>query len=343
MSSGVRGSPPGRSAAGAPLLQGARAIDNPKGTWARYPDARDDAGLSNGVRAVRGIRPDKIVSSKPQENPMEANATLNMDNEQFTSTLQDNILIIKQKQHLLHLASRLPEIYSFYEYLDAMLSSKSAKALVMFAHHGKDDYLHYGKFLCKALSDSLGKGRMDRLLNIINSLFVTLSSLNSTTVYAGQGSISLFNMNLSLAYDYRIVADDAVFENLNASLGVITKGSGYYPARLLGVKKAAEVLQWASFSAEDALELGLVDRVVPAAKLEEEAMEFVSANVTEASSIRLGIRKLLKCDLEELRRTLELEDTLIIERLNSADFRKTLSSYCTKKFGCDMGVLAEVK
>jgi enoyl-CoA hydratase/carnithine racemase len=142
-------------------------------------------------------------------------------------------------------------------------------------------------------------------------LFLRLSALNRMTVFAGQGTLSLLYLNIGLAHDYRIVAEDTVFENLNAHMGLVTKGSGYFLPRLLGIRKATEVLQWKSFSAEDALELGLVDRIVPVSRLEEETMQFVLADPVYSSSTLLGIRKLLKCDTKELKRSLDLEDCLI--------------------------------
>ena len=149
----------------------------------------------------------------------------------------------------------------------------------------------------------------------------------------------MFHLNLSLAYDYRIVADDTVFENPSADIGMITKGSGYFLPRLLGVRKATEVLQWKTFCAEDALDLGLIDRIVPVSKLEEETMQFVAANLEASVSTLLGIRKLFKCDPKELQRSLELEDRLIKERLKSPDFRKTFGEYCIKTFGWDIETL----
>jgi 2-(1,2-epoxy-1,2-dihydrophenyl)acetyl-CoA isomerase len=146
------------------------------------------------------------------------------------------------------------------------------------------------------------------------------------TVFAGQGTVSLFYLNIGLAHDYRIVADDTVFENPNADIGLITKGSGYFLPRLLGIRKATEVLQWKSFSAEDALQMGLVDRIVPVSKLEKETMQFVLKDLVLSSSTLLGIRKLLKCDVKELKRSLELEDQLITERLNSAEFRERFAA-----------------
>ena len=143
----------------------------------------------------------------------------------------------------------------------------------------------------------------------------------------------MFHLNLGLAYDYRIVADDTVFVNPGADIGMITKGSGYFLPRLLGVRKATEVLQWKSFCAEEALDLGLIDLIVPLSKLEEETMQFVAANLEASVSTLLGIRKLFKCDPKELQRSLELEDRLIKERLQSPDFRKTFGEYCIKTFG----------
>ena len=112
-------------------------------------------------------------------------------------------------------------------------------------------------------------------MNEVNKLILTLSTLNRMTIFAGQGTVSLFYLNIGLAYDYRIVAEGTVFENLNLDIGLVTKGSGYLLPRLLGIRKATEVLERKSFSAEEALKLGLVDLIVPVSRLEEETMKFV--------------------------------------------------------------------
>jgi len=270
---------------------------------------------------------------------MKAKVSLATDNDVFSSSLVDDILVIRQKQHLLHLTQEINTIFGFYEYLESMFSSKAYKALAVFSHQEQDAHVEHGSFLCKAILASRDNKVMDRLANVVNRLILTLSTLNGITVFAGQGRISLFHLNLSLAYDYRIVTDDAVFENHNAGIGLITKGSGYYLPRILGVKKATEILQWKTFSAEEALQFGLVDRIVPAAKLEEETFQFLKSSLAGPASTLLGIRKLLKCDLTELQRTLELEDLLIKERLESAEFKKSFEQYCVQNYGCDMETL----
>jgi len=270
---------------------------------------------------------------------MTAQKSFTTDTDLLSSSLENDVLVIRQKQHIETLTSDISTIYSFYEYLESVLSSKSYKATVMFACPDKDAYIQYSMFLSKALSARNDNLLMDRLTNVVNHLIRTLSRLNTIAVYAGRGTVSMFHLNLGLAYDYRIVADDTVFENAGAGIGMITKGSGYFLPRLLGVRKATEVLQWKTFYAEDALDLGLIDRIVPVSKLEEETMQFVAANLEASVSTLLGIRKLFKCDPKELQRSLELEDQLIKERLKSPDFRKTFDEYCIKTFGSDIETL----
>ena len=270
---------------------------------------------------------------------MTTKKSFTIENDLLSSSLENGVLVIRQKQHIKSLTKDINAIYSFYEYQESILSSKSYKAMVMFACPDKDEYIEYSMFLSKALSAKNDNLLIDRLTNTVNYLIRTLSRLNGITVYAGRGTVSMFHLNLSLAYDYRIVADDTVFENPSACIGMITKGSGYFLPRLLGVRKATEVLQWKSFCAEDALDLGLIDRIVPVSKLEEETMQFVAANLEASVSTLLGIRKLFKCDPKELQRSLELEDRLIKERLQSPDFRKTFGEYCIKTFGWDIETL----
>lgn len=270
---------------------------------------------------------------------MKATANLTTDNELFSSSLENGVLVIRQKQHILRMTQDIHAIFSFYEYLESMLVSRAYKALVVFGVPETANHIDHGRFLCKALSAGRENKTLERLGNVVNRLVVTISTLGAVTVFSGRGTVSLFNLNLSLAYDYRLVADDTQFENPNAAIGMITKGSGYFLPRLLGVKKATEVLQWQGFSAEDALQLGIVDRIVPAARLEDETMRFVEESLAGPSSMLLGIRKMLKCDQDALQRSLALEDQLIKERLESPDFRQAFTDYCREKFGCDMQTL----
>jgi 2-(1,2-epoxy-1,2-dihydrophenyl)acetyl-CoA isomerase len=111
-------------------------------------------------------------------------------------------------------------------------------------------------------------------------------------------------------------------------LGLVTKGGGaFFLSRLIGYKAASEVLLWNRFSAEEALTLGIVDRVAPRDKLEEEAMRFARSQLSRPLSTLIGVRKLLKTDVEALKKSLATEDLLIHNRVNHPDFATDLDQY----------------
>jgi enoyl-CoA hydratase/carnithine racemase len=256
---------------------------------------------------------------------MTAKKIITAENDYFSSSLHNGILMVRQKQHILHMTECLEDVFYLYDYMDTVDTSDSYRAFVMFARSEQNGYVEHSRFLSKILSGIPESNDLDRFLNMVNRLLLKLSTLNRITVFAGRGTISLFYLNIGLAHDYRLVAEDTVFENPNTDTGLITKGSGYFLPRLLGIRKATDVLQWKSFSAEDALQLGLVDQIVPESKLEEETMQFVSRDPVHSPPALLTIRKLLKCDIKELERSLELEDHLIKERLISAEFKEAFA------------------
>jgi naphthoate synthase len=79
---------------------------------------------------------------------------------------------------------------------------------------------------------------------------------------------------LHLMCDLTIAADNAVFGQTGPKVGSFDGGYGAsYMARIVGQKKAREI--WflcRQYSAQEALEIGLVNAVVPLAKLEEETI-----------------------------------------------------------------------
>ncbi len=248
------------------------------------------------------------------------------DNDQFSSYLDNEILVIKEKRHIFHFAKNIASIFNLYDYMDHVLKDKTYNALVTFAPSERDLNTEYSYFVSRIISGDDATDYLERFLNVVNKFILSLATINHMTVFAAHGTVPMFYLNTALAYDYRIVAEDTVFENLNLNIGLLTKGSGYFLPRILGIKKATEVLQWKSFSAEDALHLGLVDQIVSGTKLEEETLQFVSGNQAQMSSTLLDLRKLFKCDIKELKRSLELEDELIRKRLRSDELRRRLTA-----------------
>lgn len=84
-----------------------------------------------------------------------------------------------------------------------------------------------------------------------------------------------FGLTVSLTCDIRLASDQARFSCAFVRIGVTPEfGSSYFLPRLVGFGKAAELTMTAStIDADEALRIGLVNRVVPHDKLMEEAMD----------------------------------------------------------------------
>uniref|UniRef100_I2Q6N9 Enoyl-CoA hydratase/carnithine racemase n=1 Tax=Desulfovibrio sp. U5L TaxID=596152 RepID=I2Q6N9_9BACT len=253
-----------------------------------------------------------------------------LENDYFSASIVNDILMVKEKMHILNMTYNIDKTFSFYDDLDTVAANNNYKAIAVVGNPDSVCHRERISFLLSILSDDKANKNIDRLSNIVNQIFLLLSSASVPTIYAGSGRISFFHFNLSLAHDFRVVARDTLFENYNTDLGIITKGSGYFLPRLVGFKKAVEIMQWRNFTAEEAMHLGLVDSIVSTEKLVEEAVDFLNITTTGTRSTLLAIRKLLKFDTDKLKTTLALEDKLIKNSLISPNFKKYFDIYCSK-------------
>jgi enoyl-CoA hydratase len=110
---------------------------------------------------------------------------------------------------------------------------------------------------------------------------------------------------LALACDIRIAADSARLGQPEVNLGIIPGGGGTQRLpRLVGTGAAYRLLFTGDIiGAEEALRIGLVDEVVPAAKLEEQVMT-LAASIAEKSPVALqlikeAVRASLRSPLDE--------------------------------------------
>jgi len=97
---------------------------------------------------------------------------------------------------------------------------------------------------------------------------------------------------LHLMCDLTIAADNAVFGQTGPKVGSFDAGYGAtYLARVVGHKKAREIWYLCrQYSAQDALQMGLVNTVVPLARLEEEAVQW-AREILEKSPMALRFLK----------------------------------------------------
>src|SRR5438552_16513128 len=112
------------------------------------------------------------------------------------------------------------------------------------------------------------------IVGTLHPMLIALRHMPKPVVAAVQGAAAGFGLSLVLAADLALAAEDAVFASGYIHLGTSPDGGMTMTLpRIVGLKRATELIFLGDrFDARRALELGLVNRVVPPAALEAEAM-----------------------------------------------------------------------
>jgi naphthoate synthase len=105
---------------------------------------------------------------------------------------------------------------------------------------------------------------------------------------------------LHLMCDLTIAADNAVFGQTGPKVGSFDGGYGAsYMARIVGQKKAREI--WflcRQYNAQQALEMGLVNAVVPLARLEDETVQWCREILTNSPTAIRCLKAALNADCD---------------------------------------------
>jgi enoyl-CoA hydratase/carnithine racemase len=118
--------------------------------------------------------------------------------------------------------------------------------------------------------------------SVISNAFDALARIPKPVVAAVNGYALGGGCEIALACDWRVVADDAKLGQPEITLGIIPGAGGTQRLpRLIGPARAKDLVFSGRFvDAAEALAIGLVDRVVPAAEVYEAAVALVRPYVT---------------------------------------------------------------
>ncbi|WP_433545835.1 enoyl-CoA hydratase/isomerase family protein [Streptomyces sp. CA-294286] len=157
-----------------------------------------------------------------------------------------------------------------------------------------------------------GTGRtMSTVREHYNPVVRALTEMPKPVVAGINGVAAGAGFGFALAADYRIVADTAAFNTSFAGVALTAdSGVSWTLPRLIGHGRAADLLLFPrSITAQEAFELGIAQRVVPADTLAAEATAVARALAEGPTVAYAAIKESLAYGTEHsLRETLEKED-----------------------------------
>lgn len=167
-----------------------------------------------------------------------------------------------------------------------------------------------------------------------NPIVTRLRAIEKPVVAAVNGVAAGAGANIAFACDFVVAAEQASFVQAFAKIGLVPDSGGTFVLpRLVGLARATAMFMLGDkLTAADALSLGLIHRVVPAATLMDEARA-LATRLAQMPTRALGLTKRLlnASATNDLAAQLELEAVLQAEAGASEDFREGVRAFLEKR------------
>jgi enoyl-CoA hydratase/carnithine racemase len=171
----------------------------------------------------------------------------------------------------------------------------------------------------------------------IHRIALTLEDIDKPVIAAMKGVAVGAGLDMALMCDLRFVAETACFSEGYVKVGLVPgDGGAYFLPRLVGVSKALELLWTGDFiDAEEALRIGMVNRVYKDGELMEQTLGFAQRLAQGPSAVLRTIKRATyQSSRTDLRTALDLISShmgVIRESEDSRQaFRKATQKYIKK-------------
>jgi enoyl-CoA hydratase/carnithine racemase len=154
-------------------------------------------------------------------------------------------------------------------------------------------------------------------------------------VAALNGATAGLGLVVALYCDVRIAADSAIFTTAFARRGLIAEhGISWMLPRLVGLPHALDLLlSGRRIDAAEALRMGLVNRVVPAAELTAAVRGYAGELATLVSPRSMAVmkRQLWQAQFQTLAEATAVADAEMVRSFDSEDFKEGVAHFVEKR------------
>ncbi|WP_291433577.1 enoyl-CoA hydratase-related protein [Acidovorax sp.] len=173
------------------------------------------------------------------------------------------------------------------------------------------------------------QGAID-ILTPLNQALLLMAQMNAPVIAQVHGAAAGAGLSLVLMADYVIAAEGTRFNLAYINLGTSCDvGASWALPRIVGVRQALEIaLLGEALTADDALRLGLVNRVVPAAELDR-ATTALAQRLASGPTLAYGaMKRLMRASMDHtLPEQLTAEKDAFVHCAGTEDFRAGVEAF----------------
>ena len=175
---------------------------------------------------------------------------------------------------------------------------------------------------------------LEEPLRALHDVILLIRETPIPFIAAVQGVCAGAGTNFALACDLVFAAENASFNEAFARIGLSPDcGGSFFLPRAVGEKLAAEIFMTAeTLSAERALQIGMINRVIAAENLMGETLQMAKKLALAPTGAIGRIKQMLNQTFSnDLSRQLDLEHRLQIESGKSNDFKEGVQAFFEKR------------
>lgn len=164
--------------------------------------------------------------------------------------------------------------------------------------------------------------------------YEVIESCTKPVIAAVQGMALAGGLELLLVCDMVIASEEARLGDQHANFGLIPGGGATQRLpRLIGIRRAKELLftgDW--ISAQEAERIGLVNKVVPADKLDDAANEICQKLVNKSYEATSAVKRLVYEGMQtDVATGVQLERKAVVAHFSSETFKEGVKSFLEKR------------
>lgn len=213
-----------------------------------------------------------------------------MDEKHVLYEMKDNIAFITLNRPEVKNAFSPEMIRLWQEHLETAKNEDTVRVIII---TGKGDTFCSGGDIKDMADGKLRSWKMKRFLwDGVHRIVLTMEDLDKPVIAAINGAAMGAGLDMALMCDLRVVSERAKLAESYITMGLVPgDGGAYFLPRLVNISKALELFLTADIlSAEEALKIGIVNKVVPHEHLMNEAVK-LAKKITNKPPLAIRMMK----------------------------------------------------